>query len=231
MKLSPLFESLILVEHKKSITTDKLYNIMPPRSVKGVIGKMEAMSLIKKDNGHIQLSKKGHRYLNNILANLHEPVIKWDGFWTVISFSIPEKKRSQRDKLRRFIESIGMKPLLNSIWISPLNLSSGIAEYVRVHSLENQVLIIRTRKIGGIDHENILKLWKFEKHMEKLEEFIKTSSLPIPKESDAGLEIKKKIFSFAVILENQPKVPIDIFPKNWPHLRARMAYKKLRSRI
>jgi DNA-binding transcriptional regulator PaaX len=231
MKLSPLFESLILIEHKKTITTGDLYGIMSPRSTKGVIGKMEAMSLIKKDNSHIQLSRKGHHYLNNILANLHEPIIKWDGLWTVVSFSIPEKKRSQRDKLRRFIESIGMKPLLNSIWISPLNLSLGITEYIKIHGLEDQVLIIRTRRLGGIKIENVLNLWEFENHRKKLEEFIRYSSLPIEKGDDAGLEMKRRIFSFAIILENQPKVPIDIFPKNWPYLRARMAYKKLRLRI
>lgn len=232
MKLSPLFESLVFIEHKKKVEIADLANLIPVKSIKGVIGKMEALGLIKKDEeGYIKLSVKGHHYLNDILFNLHKPISKWNGFWTIVSFSIPEKDRSKRDRLRRFLESIGMKTLFNSIWISPLDLRADIYEYIKLNNLKNKVLIARSNSISGIDIKAILSLWNFDVHRALLDDFISNASAPIPKKVDPLLEVKRRIFSFALILQKQPKVPMEIFPKDWPYLRAKMAYKKLRSRI
>ncbi len=232
MKLSPLFESLVFIEHRKKVEIADLASLIPVKSIKGVIGKMEAMGLIKKgDDGCIKLSVKGHHYLNDILSNLHKPISKWDGFWTIVSFSIPEKDRSKRDRLRRFLESLGMKTLFNSIWISPLDLSANIYEYIKLNNLKNKVLVIRSNNIIGVDIETILELWNFDVHRALLDDFIVNASAPIPKGADPLLEVKRRIFLFALILQKQPKVPMEIFPRDWPYLRAKMAYKKLRSKI
>lgn len=231
MDISPLYETLILIEHKGTVSKDSLFD-HTSRSTRGVIGKMEAMSLIKKsDDGDISLSKKGHRYLNRILGNLHDSIIKWDGQWTIVSFGIPEKKRSVRDKFRRFIENIGMKPLFSSLWISPLELSSVILEYVRANGISENVLIVRSNKLSGISVRTAINLWKFDKHRADLERFISESRLPFKEGSDRMLEVKKRIFSFALILDSQPKIPFEFLPKDWPYLRARMAYKRLKAML
>lgn len=231
MEISPLYETLILIEHKKVIEKSDLLNYAS-RSMRGVIGKMEAMSLIKKSiDGKISLSKKGHKYLNNILENLHDTIIKWDGMWTIVSFSIPEKERSTRDKFRRFIESIGMKPLFNSLWISSLNLTTEIIQYVKNKNLSDNVLVIRTDKVEGTDLNKIMSLWDFQKYRQDHETFIIDANMSIDEKKDIKLEIKKKIFCFALILDRQPKVPFNLLPNDWPYLRAKMAYKKLKSKL
>ena len=231
MNIGPLYETLILIEHKGTIRKNNLFDYAS-RSTRGVIGKMEAMSLIEKtDSGDISLSKKGHRYLNRVLGNLHDSIIKWDGQWTIVSFGIPEKKRSARDKFRRFIGSIGMKPLFSSLWISPLELSSVILQYVRANGISENVLIVRSNKLSGIGVEAAMKLWKFDKHRADLERFISESRLPFKEGSDRAFEVKKRIFAFALILDNQPKIPFEFLPEDWPYLRARMAYKRLKAML
>lgn len=231
MNISPLYETLILIEHKKVIHKKDLFDYTS-RSARGVVGKMEAMSLIENsDDGGISLSKKGHRYLNRILGNLHDSLIKWDGQWTIVSFGIPEKQRSTRDKFRRFIENMGMKPLFSSLWISPLELTSVISEYVIENRISENVLITRSAKLNGVDNKKVINLWKFDIHRANLEKFISESVLPISDECDRSLEIKKRIFGFALILDDQPKVPFEFLPSDWPYLRARMAYKKLKSML
>ncbi len=232
MELSPLYQTLILIEHKKSVNIEEIRSNLGTKSSKGVIGKMDAMALIQKDaTGNIRLSKKGHKYLNDILANLHDSVSKWDGYWTVVSFSIPEKQRAVRDKFRRFLDNIGMKPLFNSIWVSPLHLTPAIIEYMKINNLANMVMIIKTKNIFGINIEKIVELWDFDKYRNMLNEFIEDAYKPLNSKSDKIYEAKKKVFNFALILEKQPKMPLELFPKDWPYLRSKMAYKKLRSII
>lgn len=222
---------LILIEHNKIVKKSDLLDYTS-KSTRGVIGKMGAMSLVEKTtNGKISLSKKGHKYLNKILENLHNSIIKWDGKWTVLSFSIPEKKRSIRDKLRRFIESIGMKPLFSSLWISPLDLTSSILQYMKNNNIFDNILIIRTDKIEGTNLNKILSLWNFKKYRQDLEDFITDANTSIKNKDNIKFEIKKKIFSFALILDKQPKMPFELLPNDWPYLRAKMAYKKLKANL
>ena len=47
----------------------------------------------------------------------------------------------------------------------------------------------------------------------------------------SSFEVKKIIFKYALILGNQPKVPIELFPKDWPEFRANLVYKKIRRLI
>jgi DNA-binding transcriptional regulator PaaX len=44
---------------------------------------------------------------------------KRDGVWKIITFDIPESKRSVRNVLRSKLTSLGFKKWQNSIWISP----------------------------------------------------------------------------------------------------------------
>ncbi len=177
------------------------------------------------------MTREGHSYLNNILANLHEPIIKWDGSWTVVSFSIPEKNRDKRDKFRRFIGSIGMKNLFSSIWISPLDVTSGILEYSKKNNLNNEIISIRTNHITGLSNDTLRSLWSFDSYRSSLEDFITESNNFHKDHPDQQYEVKKRIFEYALLLEGLPKVPIDFMPKDWPYLRAKMTYKKLKARL
>src|SRR3989344_480073 len=44
---------------------------------------------------------------------------KWDTYWRVVIFDIPEKRRKTRDRLRIFMESFGFIRLPDSVWVYP----------------------------------------------------------------------------------------------------------------
>ncbi len=44
---------------------------------------------------------------------------RWDGKWRVLIFDIPETRKSQREKVRRTLASIGFLRLQDSVWIYP----------------------------------------------------------------------------------------------------------------
>jgi len=43
----------------------------------------------------------------------------WDGMWSLVAFSIPERNRSARDELRKALRWLGFAPLYDGLWVSP----------------------------------------------------------------------------------------------------------------
>lgn len=52
---------------------------------------------------------------------------RWDRRWRVVIFDIPERRRSVRVSLRRFMEEYGFVRLQNSVWIYPYDCEDLIA--------------------------------------------------------------------------------------------------------
>lgn len=229
MNLSPLHQALVELENSSSLSKESFDDIFGSKA-RGVLGKMEAMGLIEKDKNILKLSSKGKKYLNSILDQLHTPLQRWEGTWTVVSFSIPEKQRGIRDKFRRFIESLGMKPVFNSFWVSPFDRCLEILEYVKQNNIEDSVACLKTDKINGISREDILKSWNFENFRKKYEEFIAETE-SILKEKKENIIYKKQILKFAILINDEPRVPLELLPKDWPRFRANLYYKKLRNRL
>jgi DNA-binding transcriptional regulator PaaX len=76
---------------------------------------------------------------------------KWDGKYRVIIFDIKEWKRPVRDKLRKWLEHLGLIRLQNSVWVYPYDCQEIISLlkanykigkevlYMEVNYLENDV--------------------------------------------------------------------------------------------
>ncbi|MEK7101791.1 MAG: CRISPR-associated endonuclease Cas2 [Patescibacteria group bacterium] len=52
---------------------------------------------------------------------------KWDRRWRVVIFDIPERRRSTRVRIRRFMEQYGFVRLQDSVWIYPYDCEDLIA--------------------------------------------------------------------------------------------------------
>ena len=230
--VTPLNSLLIYMEHNESISRSEMLKWGKNES-RGIIGKMEAMSLVKRKDDEFRLSKNGYEYINNTLENLHVGTPHWDGMWRIGSFSIPEKDRPKRDKFRRFIETLGMRAFFNSLWVSPLDIKSKIAKYVKANFLEKNVVTFEVTQNGTFSNtENLRSAWDLNPIREKYLNFIEKSNeiLKSPERSDKYL-LKLHIFEFATIVQEDPNLPIEFLPRDWPFYRAKQMYKRLRSAV
>lgn len=232
--LTALYEILIYIEDKGTVSLEEI-KMWGNAVSRGVLGKMEAMGLVQKDiKGErtlYKLSQDGYRFLNSILDALHQNVIRWDGKWRFVWFSISENKRPKRDKFRRYLEALGLKPILNSAWVTPLDLSDEIIKYSRKLQIEDNVLFVEAAKIAGVTQDTLLKAWNFDKYKHELESFINDSQALLNDHKISRFELKKMIFRYAMVLNNQPKVPTELMPKDWPYLRSQMQYKRIKRLI
>ncbi|MDD2657137.1 MAG: CRISPR-associated endonuclease Cas2 [Candidatus Pacebacteria bacterium] len=93
--------------------------------VKSVLGRLVTKGLItfEERNGkqYACLTDAGKRVLELETlkdASTRKPK-RWDKRWRVVIFDIPERRRSIRVRLRRFMEEYGFVRLQDSVWVYP----------------------------------------------------------------------------------------------------------------
>lgn len=124
--------------------------------------KKEQLILIEKKGKQtvIKLSEKGKRKL--LRYKLEELKInkykKWDGWWRIVVFDIPEKKRLARDALRRKLRELNFYKLQKSIFVYPYDCKE-VIDFIKIlFEIDPYVNLILAKSI-----ENEQKIKKFFK--------------------------------------------------------------------
>lgn len=231
--LTPLYKAIIYLEDNGACSYAKLKEVFS-KSIRGVIGKMEAMNLIQKrieeGNVNYSLSQHGQSFLNSILDALHSPVLHWDGKWRFVSFNSPEKQRSVRDKFRRFIEARGYRPIAGALWASPIDNLDEIEIYAKQIGMQNFV-ILESDKIRGRLSSDFVSCWDFGGPRKLFEEFIAKAEAFLKSQNKSRRLAKELILEYAFILNAEPNLPIELLPKDWPRFRANLQYIKIKRLI
>lgn len=113
--------------------------------------KKEGLVLTKKEEGKttFRLSKKGKKkFLNYKLEDLkiNKPE-RWDGFWRIVAFDIPEEKKTARNALRRKLKELDFFKLQKSIFVYPYDCESEINLIREVFEIRPFVNLIIAKSI------------------------------------------------------------------------------------
>ncbi len=73
---------------------------------------------------------------------------KWDGYWRVIIFDIPEEKRQIRNVFREKIYEWEFYKLQNSVFVYSFACEKEVGNIARILGIENCVLILKTKHLG-----------------------------------------------------------------------------------
>lgn len=99
---------------------------------KSALGRLVAKGCVvfieKGDKRYARITEKGKRVLQ--MEKEQEKAAKkkkWDKRWRVVIFDIPERRRSIRVRLRRFMDEYGFVRLQDSVWIYPYDCEDLIA--------------------------------------------------------------------------------------------------------
>lgn len=154
----------------------------------------------------------------------------WDGWWTVISFSVPEEESTRRRALRNALRGWGYAPLYDAVWVSPCPLTpearrdlAGVAP--------GSMSVFRARQVeldAAVDRQPI-QAWDLAAVAGQYEEFIRrwTSLLPHIAAGNvvgaaavrARTELMDTYRYFFPTLD--PLLPAESLPPDWPRVRAR----------
>ena len=79
---------------------------------------------------------------------------RWDGQWRVVTFDIPEKRRSTRDRLRDYMHAYGFKKLQSSVWVYPHDCEEILALVKAELRIGNAVLYM---VVDEIENDRLLR--------------------------------------------------------------------------
>jgi CRISPR-associated endonuclease Cas2 len=108
----------------------------------------------------IKITSKGQ--IEALIARAYLPnTQKWDGFWRMVIFDIPEQSRDKRDLLRELLKTNGFLKLQDSVYINPYPLNRDAIKYLGLSGLRNYIRIISIKEID--DDSDLRKHFKLKK--------------------------------------------------------------------
>jgi DNA-binding transcriptional regulator PaaX len=121
--------------------------------------RFEEQGMLKriKDKGkdYYRLTAKGLKKLNDFRLEKSFNFIgqKWDGFWRLVIFDIPEDKKTVREGLRNKLRHFGFYPLQKSVFVFPYDCEKEIYELADFFELGDNLQIFLVKSLGRKEGE------------------------------------------------------------------------------
>lgn len=156
----------------------------------------------------------------------------WDGRWHIVSFSIPEKRRAQRDALRRVLRFYGGAPLAG-MYVSPNPWEPHLLPWLTSLGVRDAVTTATATDLdaGGVREPRELaeRLWPLREldaryaallpHMRHCRDNVRRYR------GDDRVQLLNAAFSaavpFADVAEDDPQLPPQLLPAAWAGKKAR----------
>ncbi|MGC9031462.1 MAG: PaaX family transcriptional regulator C-terminal domain-containing protein [Minisyncoccia bacterium] len=178
---------------------------------------IKKQELINKD---FKISKEGREKLNLILPQYYKKR-KWDGYWYLVSYDIPERYSFYRKILKSTLEDLNFGLLHKSVWISAFNFLNRVQKIVEKYGLYRFVFFSKSCQLNKPSPQIIAeRIWKLNNINKNYEDFIK-------KFKSEKFSKRELIFRYLSILKKDPQLPLDLLPENWKGEEAFKCYKKI----
>jgi len=173
---------------------------------------------------HFRITGAGRRKLISLYPVLEKSGEKWDGFWRIVVFDIPEKRRRSRDILRRQLKMLGFGRLQNSTYISPHDFGKKFLDFLQAKGLLSGVLLMEAKqKYLGDPGQVANKVWKLEELGKRYQAVIDRLGTRFGiKDKQRREEFLKKVYQgYLKVLMDDPFLPKELLPKSWTGDKAR----------
>lgn len=197
-------------------------------SFKQILSSLRKKQLIQKKKTYsgieIAITRAGYRRIASLFPEYRRER-PWDGYLYLISYDIPERKRSLRDLLRRYLKQIGCAVLQESLWLTPYNPRKLVDEFVSVHAIEGTLLVSRLGKDGAVGDEGLNNLLERVYQLQKLNhEYAKF--IDLYKRTNTLNEWSVAMV-FQRIIADDPQLPFALLPNGWRGDEAYRLYQKI----
>ncbi|MBN1262817.1 MAG: hypothetical protein JW991_00505 [Candidatus Pacebacteria bacterium] len=187
------------------------------KAIQRLLAAGEIERIIKNGKPYFRLTGKGSKTLKRdfLIFKLRER--KWDENWTVVFFDIPEKKRSIREQLVQKLKSLGFGQIQRSVYLSPFDLGSDLADFISFKKMAAWVFVARVGELfAGDKREIAAKVWPLTKinrlYQALLNDWQKRSELDNQKKRVLERKIKSR---YLEILAQDPCLPDELLPDDW----------------
>jgi len=191
--------------------------------------------------GHLQSRRCGRHSFYRLTAAGHKevhwgrdrvllpPDDEWDGRWTVVVYSVPERERQRRDALRCSLTRLGFGALAPGTWVSPRPLPPQANEAWDRLGVHDYLEVFRASHVGPSDACTLIaRAWpwlstiaeqclaytaRYQPQLERCQ----TGDI----DDEECFAIRLRSFcEFVPIALDDPALPSALLPADWPRPQA-----------
>lgn len=155
---------------------------------------------------------------------------RWDGYWTLLTFSVPETRRADRHALRARLGWAGFGLLRSGLWVSArhTDVSADLAEL----DLLEHADIFRAEAVLWSDPARIVgEAWDLPGIAESHRRFLAGWT----DGARDGLEpVARQILldaEWLLLIRRDPRLPLVLLPADWPGVPAEQLFRAQRQRL
>jgi phenylacetic acid degradation operon negative regulatory protein len=214
------------------------------QSVRSAVSRMCQVGLLKvrreERKSYYSLTENGYNLLNRGTQRIFtRKNHQWDGKWNIVIYSVPERRREARDRLRLELNWMGYGPLGEATWISPYDMAREVEELAGRLQIKDCIQIFQAEHLGSTDPKKIVsRCWDLDRIHERYANFIakyrpKLASHLKLIQAGEGLEPSECFVErFNLIHEYRklpfldPDLPKELLPENWLRPEAAALFDK-----
>jgi len=147
---------------------------------------------------------------------------RWDGTWTLLSFSLPESMQRERHDLRSRLAWSGFGPVQGGLWIAPgrvdaagIVASLGLAAHARVFHATTDT------DIAGL----ISEVYDLSELSERYAGFLARWE-GVSRDDDPLATRLRLTAEWLDAIRRDPRLPVEHLPADWPAARAQQVFRE-----
>jgi phenylacetic acid degradation operon negative regulatory protein len=155
----------------------------------------------------------------------------WSGQWTLLGFSLPESRRGDRHLLRSRLAWAGFGLLRNGLWISPLEID--VADLLGDLDVIDHVRAFRATALPPTEVDELIEdAWDLAAVAARYRAFLARWDVPnpLPAAPDDLARQLLLITEWLLLVRDDPRLPVEHLPADWPAVRAEQVVHRLRER-
>lgn len=158
---------------------------------------------------------------------------RWDGCWTVVAFSLPQDRSTQRRALRAQLRWLGYAPLYDGLWISPHELTPPARAQLDQLTL-GAVTVFRGRQtaLDSTSHRAPIEAWDIEAISRSYEAFLRRWTPLLPRVVSGQVDGAAAVRARTEIMDTfrrfpvlDPQLPVELLPDGWLRRPARELFE------
>jgi phenylacetic acid degradation operon negative regulatory protein len=214
-------------------------------AIRSVLGRMARAGWLEAtrhgNRSYYRLTRRGQGLIAEGAARIFRLAPQpWDGQWHLLTYSIPETQREQRDAFRKRLSYLGFGSLAAGAWITPNDLRAQVAELAADLGVEPFVEQFRGAYLAPGDPRALAaRLWPLDELAAGYRAFLQRwQSLQADLQQTDGLaDGQAFVFRFWLIHEYQrffledPDLPPELVPADWPGHQAAALFEHLHARL
>src|SRR5690348_15808696 len=161
----------------------------------------------------------------------------WDGRWLLVSYSLPEPRRGQRDRLRQGLSFLGLGSLGNGLFITPHDLTRKVRELVSRNGVEREVTVHYGTLEWPTEPDVIVaRAWDLDKLAASYRTFLDTIGQAMDQDdgTDDAEAFRRRFLlthEFRRFPFSDPDLPDRLLPADWVGSAAREAFISYHRRL